>query len=192
MSVVALIPARGGSRRITKKNIKPFHGKPIIAYSIIAAQNSALFDEIVVSTDSEEIAEVAHGYGASVYMRRKEMAEDHVGTQDVARDFLIHAALDIDLLCVIYATAPMISIDDLQLAHDLVANRRANYAFTVGEPLHDAGQFYFGIAQAFRDGVPLIRPETSMIPVGAERDCDINTQADWEKAEEMFIRLAAR
>ena len=192
MSVcICLIPARSGSRRIKKKNVKDFHGKPIIAYSIEAARDSELFHDVVVSTDSEEIAEVAQKYGASVYMRRKEMAEDHIGTQEVAKDFLRHASHDITTLCVMYATAPMIRLEDLQLAHDMVSCGEVTYAFTVGtEPcLHDAGQFYFGEAKAFTDDEPLIGPHTAMIPVPADRDIDINVPADWDKAEEMFAKL---
>jgi pseudaminic acid cytidylyltransferase len=190
MTTVCLIPARGGSRRIKRKNIKDFWGKPIIAYSIATARESELFDEIIVSTDDAEIAEVAQKYGASVYMRSAEMSEDIVGTQEVARDFLAHASRDISVLCVMYATAPMIRLEDLQLAHDLVACDEVNYAFSVGtDPLHDAGQFYFGHAVCFAEGDPLISPDTAMVPIPEERDCDINKMADWERAEAMFENL---
>jgi len=117
---IAIIPARGGSKRIPGKNIQPFHGRPIIAYSIEAAKASALFDLILVSTDSDEIAEVAARYGASVHRRPAELADDHTGTQAVMREALLaihkpagpHFAYD--LACCIYATAPMMTPADLQ------------------------------------------------------------------------------
>jgi len=81
---VAIIPARGGSKRIPRKNIKPFHGKPLIAYSIETALKSKLFDQIIVSTDDEEIADVAKKYGAEVpFIRPKNLADDFTGTADV-------------------------------------------------------------------------------------------------------------
>ena len=83
MSCVAIITARGGSKRIPKKNIRSFCGKPIIAYSIEAALESKLFDEVMVSTDSEEIKAVAEEYGASVpFMRSKETSNDYATTAD--------------------------------------------------------------------------------------------------------------
>ncbi len=78
---IAIIPARGGSKRIPRKNIKMFYGKPMIAYSIKAAQESGLFDRIVVTTDDEEIADVARSYGAEIpFMRPKELSDDHTAT----------------------------------------------------------------------------------------------------------------
>ena len=84
MKNICIIPARGGSKRIPRKNIKTFMGKPIIAYSIEAALQSGLFDEVMVSTDDEEIAEIACGYGAKVpFMRSAETSNDYAGTADV-------------------------------------------------------------------------------------------------------------
>lgn len=109
---VAVIPARGGSKRIPRKNIKDFCGKPMIAWSIEAALRSECFDDIVVSTDDEEIAEVARRYGASVpFMRPKELADDYTGTTAVVAHAL--TALEgtgtaVDLACCIYATAPLL------------------------------------------------------------------------------------
>ena len=80
MKNLCIIPARGGSKRIPRKNIKPFMGKPIIAYSIEAALNSGLFDEVMVSTDDEEIANVAKKFGASVpFLRSAKTANDYAG-----------------------------------------------------------------------------------------------------------------
>lgn len=118
MKKIALIPARGGSKRIPHKNIKLFCGKPIIAYPISTALESNLFDEIIVSTDSKEIADISRKYGASVpFMRPKEISDDFSTTASVA----IHAINELslkntDLLCVIYPTAPLLSIQTLSSA----------------------------------------------------------------------------
>ena len=114
---IAIIPARGGSKRIPKKNIKNFLGKPIIAYSINTAIESNLFDRIVVSTDSREIAKVAEQYGAEVpFIRPKEYSDDFIGTHEVighAVKWLEHKKEIIDYTCCIYPTAPLINTDDL-------------------------------------------------------------------------------
>ncbi len=81
MTAIAIIPARGGSKRVPRKNIKAFHGRPMIAYSIQAALESGLFTRVVVSTDDAEIAEVARSWGAEVpFLRPAELADDHAGT----------------------------------------------------------------------------------------------------------------
>ena len=83
---IAIIPARGGSKRIPRKNIKEFYGKPLIAYSIQAALESKLFDKVIVSTDDEEIANIAKKYGAEVpFMRPKELSDDFTGTGEVVK-----------------------------------------------------------------------------------------------------------
>ncbi len=109
---LAVIPARGGSKRIPKKNIKHFCGKPLIAYSIDAAQRSNLFDHIVVSTDDEEIKNIALEYGAEVpFFRPIELSDDFAGTDAVtnhAVDFFLSKGIKMDLVCTIYATAPLL------------------------------------------------------------------------------------
>lgn len=115
---LAIIPARGGSKRIPGKNIKLFAGKPLIAYSIAAAQQSALFDAIWVSTDSEKVAEVALEYGADVpFMRPAELSDDFVGTGPVTQHAIQYATehgLKPDYCCCIYATAPFLQSAYLQ------------------------------------------------------------------------------
>ena len=89
MKNLCIIPARGGSKRIPRKNVKPFLGKPMLAYSIEAAKQSGLFEEIMVSTDDDEIAEVARQYGASVpFMRSAETASDYATTADVLQEVI--------------------------------------------------------------------------------------------------------
>ena len=117
MKNIAIIPARGGSKRIPRKNIKPFMGKPIIAYSIEAALRSGLFDEVMVSTDDEEIAEVSRRYGGKVpFMRSAETSNDYAGTADVILEVLKmykEQGREFDTVCCIYPTAPFVISDRL-------------------------------------------------------------------------------
>lgn len=124
MSALAIITARGGSKRIPKKNIKEFCGKPIIAYSIETALSSGFFDEVMVSTDSEEIAEVAKAYGAKVpFMRSDENSNDYASTNDVLLEVLEqykNEGREFDYFCCIYPTAPLISQSRMKEAYEIV------------------------------------------------------------------------
>ena len=126
--IVAVIPARGGSKRIPKKNIKEFFGKPIISYPIRAAIDSQLFDKVIVSTDCERIAQVAIKYGAEVpFMRPKELSGDFLGTHEVvghALKWLEDFGDAVDYACCIYATAPMIQGSDLIKGYDLIKTEK--------------------------------------------------------------------
>ena len=117
---IAVITARGGSRRIPKKNIKEFCGKPIIAYSIEAALASGVFDEVMVSTDSEEIAAVAREYGADVpFMRSRETSDDYATTNDVLAEVFNEYSKrgeHYDIAVCIYPTAPFVTADKLKNA----------------------------------------------------------------------------
>ncbi len=121
MKSIAIITARGGSKRIPKKNIKEFCGKPIIAYSIEAALASKLFDEVMVSTDSEEIAAVARHYGAKVpFMRSEKASDDFATTADVLQEVIAEyekRGQKFDTMCCIYPTAPFVTADKLQAAY---------------------------------------------------------------------------
>jgi pseudaminic acid cytidylyltransferase len=189
VSRIALIPARGGSVRIRGKNIKPFFGKPIIAYSIETAQKSGLFDAVVVSTDCDAIADVAKQYGAEVFERQ--MDDGTRGTQDVAREVLMdHRAVNVIYACVIYPTSPLLLPGDLISADLVLANSPARYVMSVQtDPLADAGCFYYGEAYAFRRNMPLIGTLTMMYPLPPERCCDINNHYDWTRAEQLYQRL---
>ena len=118
MTAIAIITARGGSKRIPKKNIKDFYGKPIIAYSIEAALESSIFDEVMVSTDSEDIADVAIKYGAKVpFMRSKNTSDDFATTAEVLLEVLENYRIRnirFDYMCCIYPTAPFITVSKLQ------------------------------------------------------------------------------
>lgn len=121
MKNLAIIPARGGSKRIPRKNIKPFMGKPIIAYSIEAALQSGIFDEVMVSTDDEEIAEMAKQYGANVpFMRSKKNSDDHATMEDVIEEVLNEYYCQnksFDSFCCILSTAPFLRSMSLINSH---------------------------------------------------------------------------
>lgn len=135
MRRIAIIPARGGSKRIPRKNVRPFMGRPIIAYSIEAAMESGVFDEVMVSTDDAEIAEVAAGYGASVpFMRSADTANDYATTADVIREVLrCYAGIgrEFDAFACIYATAPFVTPCRLREAFSLIGEGGIDSAFTV-------------------------------------------------------------
>ena len=131
---IAVIPARGGSKRIPRKNIKPFCGKPMIAYSIEAAIRTGIFDEIIVSTDDEEIADIAKNAGASVpFMRPKELSDDFTATGAViehAIKFLQARDDRIKFVCTIYATAPLIDEFYIKLGLEKLRASNAKNAFS--------------------------------------------------------------
>jgi len=224
---IAIIPARGGSKRIPRKNIKPFAGKPMIAYAIDAARSCGLFDHVVVSTDDQEIADIARRCGAEVpFMRPPELSDDHAGTVPViahAIEACRAAGWEAQQVCCIYPGVPLLRTDDLRAAHALLDAGDADYAFTVAsfpaavqralrrspegkmapmnpefvrtrtqdlEPgYYDAGQFYWGTAAAWlkgdsphQNGKGLVIPEW--------RAVDIDTPADWRRAELLFNALA--
>ena len=131
---LAVIPARGGSKRIPRKNIKPFCGKPIIAWSIEAALQSGCFDRVVVSTDDEETTAVAREHGAEVpFTRPAALADDHAGTLAVMRHAVEACAVDRDAgrACCIYATAPLLLTEDLWRGLQILEQSGADYAFSV-------------------------------------------------------------
>ncbi len=120
MKSIAVITARGGSKRIPKKNIREFCGKPIIAYTIEAALECGCFDEVMVSTDSEEIADVAKAYGASVpFMRSEKTSDDFATTRDVLLEVIEQyrsRGIEFDYLTCLYPTAPFLTADKLKAA----------------------------------------------------------------------------
>ena len=136
MTNLAIIPARGGSKRIPRKNIKSFAGKPIIAYAIETATKSGLFDEVMVSTDDEEIAEIAKQFGAKVpFMRNKKNAGDFSTTIDVLKEVETQYGEKFervfDYICCIYPTAPMIAGVKLQEGLNLLIDKGFDSVFPV-------------------------------------------------------------
>ncbi|MFH0969681.1 MAG: pseudaminic acid cytidylyltransferase [Patescibacteria group bacterium] len=133
--ILAIIPARGGSKRIPRKNIKDFLGKPIIAYSIETALKSGLFDEVMVSTDDQEIAEVAKKYGAKVpFLRSEKNSDDHSSTADVIEEVLNEyqkKSKNFDVFCCIYPTAPFINEDTLKKCYELMEKGKYDSVFPI-------------------------------------------------------------
>jgi N-acylneuraminate cytidylyltransferase len=224
---LAVIPARGGSKRIPRKNIKPFCGKPMIAWSIEAALQSACFDQVIVSTDDDEIAEVARQYGALVpFMRSAELSDDHTGTIPVIRHaiewFQTQGQIPVQVCC-LYATAPFVYVDDLRRGLVALTDTGSDYAFSVTsyafpiqrairitnagriemfnpehfntrsqdleEAWHDAGQFYWGRAEAWLTGKPIFSNDAVPVKLPRHRVQDIDTPEDWVRAEWMFKAL---
>lgn len=132
---LAVIPARGGSKRIPGKNIKPFGGKPIIAWSIEAARDSGCFDRIIVSTDDDAIAAFARKFGAEVpFMRPPELSDDHTGTVPViahAVEWQNARGPAVEEACCIYATAPFLRAVDIRRGLDILKETKADIAFSV-------------------------------------------------------------
>jgi len=221
---LAIIPARGGSKRIPRKNIKTFCGKPMIAWSIAAAQQSGCFDRIIVSTDDAETAQVAITYGAEApFVRPPELSDDHTGTIPVITHAIAwqnNNGQAVSQACCIYATAPFVQSEDLQRGLQTLQTSGADYAFSVTsyafpiqrairitpehrvsmfqpehfatrsqdleEAWHDAGQFYWGKAQAWLQAKPLFSLEAAPVPLPRHRVQDIDTSEDLERAEWLF------
>ncbi len=142
---LCVIPARGGSKRIPRKNIKPFCGKPMLAYSIEAARQSGCFDLIIVSTDDDEIAELAKMLGAEVpFIRPKALSDDFAGTVPViahAVDFFEQKGIVFRHVCCLYATAPFVQPEKIREGMQLVEQNGIDYAFSVtryGYPIQRA------------------------------------------------------
>jgi len=157
---IAIIPARGGSKRIPRKNIKSFAGKPMIVWSIEAAMAAGLFDRILVSTDDEEIAQVAARWGGEVPFRRPaHLADDHAGTTEViahATNWAQEQGWKIDAVCCLYATAPFVRPEDIRIGLKMLAAGDWDYCFTVTEypsPIFRAFQ------QTHEGGVEMFFPE---------------------------------
>jgi N-acylneuraminate cytidylyltransferase len=145
MNNLCIIPARGGSKRIPRKNIKSFLGKPIIAYSVEVALKSGLFSEVMVSTDDEEIAKIAKSFGAKVpFFRSDENANDYATTLDVVKEVLLayeRLGKSYDNVCTLYPTAPFVSTRKLKEGFDKLTHANAvipvtEFSFPVWRAFH--------------------------------------------------------
>ena len=221
---LAIIPARGGSKRIPRKNIKPFAGKPMIAWSIESALASGCFDRIIVSTDDAEIADVARAHGAEVpFMRPPELSDDHTGTIPVvahAVGCMSQLVGPVEFACCLYATAPFVQAQDLRQGMDVLQRSGAQYAFSVTsyafpiqrairiradervemlnpeyfntrsqdleEVFHDAGQFYWGLSNAWLNHLKIFGHDSVPVRLPRERVQDIDNPEDWVLAELKF------
>ncbi len=223
---LAVIPARGGSKRIPRKNIRPFAGRPMIGFAIQAALDCKVFDQIVVSTDDDEIAAIAKSLGADVpFTRSAELANDHTPTVPVVADAIAQCrklGLMADQVCCIYPGVPFIEAADLLAALAILEQQACHYVFPVApfpsaiqralrraedgntqpffpqyantrtqdlEPgYYDAGQFYWGLAQSWLDGLSIhAHAKTTVLPEW--RVVDIDTEDDWLRAERMHSAL---
>lgn len=132
---LAVIPARGGSKRIPRKNVREFCGRPMLAWSVQAALESGCFDEVIVSTDDPEIAEVAKRCGASLpFMRPAELSDDHTGTIPViqhATQWFLDQGRTPQQVCCLYATAPFVQAEDLRRGQAILQESDSDYAFSV-------------------------------------------------------------
>jgi len=161
---IAIIPARGGSKRIPRKNIKHFCGKPIIAWSIEVARASGLFEHIVVSTDDDEIADVSRQWGAEVpFMRPASLADDFANTFQVMSHTLKElnaTGISVGSACCLYPTAPFVQVKDLVSAHNTLVNSQCSYVFA-------ATTFDFPIQRAFslekNGAVNMLQPEYAFL-----------------------------
>lgn len=161
---IAIIPARGGSKRIPRKNIKNFHGKPMIAYSIEAAVASGCFDKVIVSTDDVEIAEVAEQYGAEVpFLRPSDISDDYTTTMDVmhhAITWCMDNGWSVDAVCCLYATAPFVTPEYLKQGFDKLNKGLFEFVFS-------AATFPFPIQRAIKVSskgeVSMFSPENEQV-----------------------------
>jgi pseudaminic acid cytidylyltransferase len=157
---IAVIPARGGSKRIPRKNIKLFHGLPVIAYAIKAARETKIFDQIVVSTDDEEIAEIALSFGASVpWMRAKDLSDDYATTISVMQDAVkkIQANLKgLESICCIYPLTPLLEPSHLLQGLKILESDDWNYVFS-GSKASKPPQRFFSLGKS--KGVEMLFPE---------------------------------
>lgn len=221
---VAIVPARGGSKRIPRKNVRMFCGRPMIGWTIKALQESDCFDRVIVSTDDDEIAEVSSTLGADVPFRRSAaLADDYTPTLPViahAIDWLTTAGAALEYVCCAYATAPLMAPQDLRRAYTELLESGADYVFSATtftfpiqralrrdagggvEPLfpqqvaqrsqdlpevfHDAGQFYWGRADAFLAQRPIFSPTARALLIPRYRVQDVDTPEDWARAELIF------
>ena len=223
---IAVIPARGGSKRIPRKNIKAFCGKPMIAYAIQAALASGLFEHVVVSTDDTEIQIIANSCGAKTpFVRPAELANDFTATVPV----VVHAIQVCENLgwqfsnvCCIYPGVPFIEISDLKGALEKLEQGNTDYCFPVTEfpaaiqralkrdsngkmqpfypeyeltrtqdletAFYDAGQFYWGTKKAWLNNSRIYSSGVGY-EIPSWRVVDIDTPADWERAEKLTSAL---
>jgi pseudaminic acid cytidylyltransferase len=137
MTATAIIPARGGSKRIPRKNIRQFHGRPMIAWTIDTAINSSLFSNVIVSTEDAEIAAIAQEHGAQVpFLRPAAFSNDYATTQDVMRHavtWLAKNQIESDFVCCLYATAPFLQAEDVVKGLRALQESTADYAYAVTE-----------------------------------------------------------
>jgi pseudaminic acid cytidylyltransferase len=161
---IAIIPARGASKRIPRKNIRSFAGRPMIAWAIEAARTSNLFAHIIVSTEDEEIAEISRSHGAETpFMRPHRLADDHTATVPViahAVDFCTKLGWEFDYACCIYPGNPLLQTSDLAAALQLARDREAHFVYPVAEYAHPVQR---AMRQLPNGSMQFLQPEFELV-----------------------------
>jgi len=221
---IAIIPARGGSQRIKRKNIKLFYGKPMIVWVIEKLINSNFFDKVVVSTDNIEIKNISLQAGADVpFIRPENLSDNYTTTVPVishAVSECLYLGWNIETVCCVYPCSPFLKIIDIQKSYEILLNKNFNFVYPVVEyphPIqralkrskngqmvfkyaeyelsrtqdldmfyHDAGQFYWGLKDAWISNKKMHTNGTSIV-IPSWRVVDIDTEDDWQRAENIFI-----
>jgi pseudaminic acid cytidylyltransferase len=222
MANIAIIPARGGSKRIPRKNVRSLYGKPAISYPIELAIRSGIFERIIVSTEDQEIAEVAIDFGAEVpFLREAKLSDDDATTLEVISDSAEKLKLpDSDFICCIYPVTPLLELGRLLQAYEVLLNGTWDYVFpaceyttpiergfkrnslgqvqflvsefisaktqSIEKTYYDAGQFYFGKAQAWKNKLPLLDGNSTFIELGRHEVIDVDQEEDWNFVEKLM------
>ena len=231
MQPICLIPARAGSKRIPRKNIRDFQGLPMLHRAIRTAWASGAFGRVIVSTEDAEVADLARAGGAEVpFVRPDALSDDYTGTTPIvthAVQWLTERGVAPPLVCCLYATTPLLDPADLARGRaTLEAAPELDFAFSATsfpfpiqralrrlpaggvEPMspehiqrrsqdleeawHDAGQFYWGRAEAWRAGRAIFSHRSAIVALPRYRVQDIDTPEDWARAELLFSALEAR
>ena len=201
--IVAIITARGGSKRIKNKNIIPFFGKPMIAHSIICAKQTKIFDELFVSTDSKKIKEISIQYGAKVpFLREKKLSDDVTGTHEVIKSFLIKIKKNFKYVCCIYPTAPLMRTKDLIKGLHILKKNTSKYVFSGNiskKPntaifkkkfmFEDSGQFYWGLDKTWKINSNILNKNSKIVKIPRAYAHDLNTLQDLEILKKKKIKL---
>ena len=226
MTSIAIIPARGGSKRIPRKNVRSLAGKPAIAYPIDLALKSGLFERVIVSTDDQEIASIALKFGAEIpFIRSTKLGDDFTTTVEVISDAVQKLELrSTQYVCCIYPVTPLLIEKRLEQAHELLKAGNWDYVFPACEystpiersfrknpsgkvdflnsnyettrtqdlekTFYDAGQFYFGITEAWLNKVPILSGNSTFIELEKNETVDVDELADWDLVE--FLLKARR
>ena len=211
---IAIIPARGGSKRIKNKNFKNFFGRPIITYSIDLAKKSKLFSEIIVSTDNKKIMEISKKQGATILFKRpKHLSKDNVPIIDVIAHSikkLRKLKLKPSNVCCIFPISPLITENTLKKSLQILKNKKLNYVFPVTKNTYsnqnqlfvsknktllknkqenkffDAGQFYWGRTKAWEKKLRIFSSKSGIIELNSKKIIDVNYISDWNKLKKVF------
>ena len=196
MKALCIIPARGGSKRIPRKNIRPLHGRPLLAWAVAAAREAGCFDEVMVSTDDAEVAALARDCGAAVpFPRLPATATDHATTTDVLREVLAGYASrgqgPFDLACCVYPTAALLQPEHLRTGHDLLLTDPALDSVMAVQAYHDAGQFYWFRPARLAATGKVLGDRCAPVVLESWEAVDLDEEADWQFLERLSVTPVA-